>query len=225
VRVVIAEDLVLLRQSVSRMLAHEGIDVVAEAGDAAALVGVVVEHRPDLVISDVRMPPTFTDEGARAVLLLRQRFPDLAVLVLSHVIEPALAMSLVADRPAGFGYLLKDRVLDLDGFVATVREVGAGGTAIDEHVVAHYLRASTDPHLAELTDRERDVLALVAQGLSNVAVAERLVVSERTVDSHLRSIFAKLGLVPSADENRRVRATLAWLAATADGSGLPASSA
>ncbi|MGN9913506.1 response regulator transcription factor [Phytohabitans sp. LJ34] len=213
-RVVIAEDLVLLRQSIARMLAHDGIDVVAQVGDGGALVSTVVAERPDLVIADVRMPPAFTDEGARAVLLLRDRFPDLAVVVLSHVVEPALAMRLAADRPARFGYLLKDRVLDIDEFVAVVRRVAAGGTAIDEHVVRHYLGAARGAGLAALTERERDVLGLLAQGLSNAAIAARLYLSERTVDSHLGSIFTKLGLPPSAEQNRRVRAALAWLSGT-----------
>ena len=209
-RVVIAEDLVLLRQSIARMLAQDGIEVVAQVGDPGALVSAVVAERPDLVVADVRMPPTFTDEGARAVLLLRERFPELAVVMLSHVVEPALAMSLVADRPARFGYLLKDRVLDIDDFVATVRRVADGGTAIDEQVVRHFLNG-TGP--AGLSARERDVLALLAQGHSNVAIAGRLHISERTVDSHLGSIFVKLDLPPDAAHNRRVRAALAWLRA------------
>jgi DNA-binding NarL/FixJ family response regulator len=210
VRVVIAEDLVLLRQSIARMLAQDGIEVVAQVGDAGALVSAVVAERPDLVVADVRMPPTFTDEGARAVLLLRERFPELAVVMLSHVVEPALAMSLVADRPARFGYLLKDRVLDIDDFVATVRRVADGGTAIDEQVVRHFLNGAGP---AGLSARECDVLALLAQGHSNVAIAGRLHISERTVDSHLGSIFVKLDLPPDAAHNRRVRAALAWLRA------------
>lgn len=209
-RVVIAEDLVLLRQSIARMLVGDGMQVAAEVGDAGSLVSAVVEHRPDVVVTDIRMPPDFVDEGARAVMVLRDRFPDLAVVVLSHVVEPSLAMSLVADRPRAFGYLLKDRVLDIDEFVRTVRRVAGGGTAIDPQVVNHFLRRSED-RLAVLSARECDVLSQVAQGYSNRRIAENLVVSVRTVDAHLRSIFVKLDLAQSVDDNRRVRATLAWL--------------
>ncbi|GAA4062232.1 response regulator transcription factor [Nonomuraea soli] len=204
-RVVIAEDLVLLRQSIARLLEQHGIEVVAQAGDAAALVDAVVAHRPDLVIADVRMPPTFTDEGARAALMLRDRYPDLAVLMLSHIVEPALAMRLAGGRPASFGYLLKDRVLDLDDFVAAVERVVGGGTAIDRQVIDHYLVGTS------LSGREREVLGLLAQGLSNQAIARHLVLSERTVDTHLASIFVKLGLPQDGEHNRRVRATLMWL--------------
>ncbi|GAA2875871.1 response regulator transcription factor [Nonomuraea rubra] len=205
-RVVIAEDLVLLRQSIARLLALDGIEVVAEVGDASSLVSAVVAERPDLVIADVRMPPTFTDEGARAVALLRERFPGLAVLMLSHIVEPTLAMTLAAERPARFGYLLKDRVLDLDDFVAAVRRVAGGGTAIDAQVIDHFLTG-----LTVLSGREREVLGLLAQGLSNAAIAARLFISERTVDTHVGSIFTKLDLPPDTDHNRRVRAALLWL--------------
>ncbi|MGW3346002.1 response regulator transcription factor [Nonomuraea rubra] len=205
-RVVIAEDLVLLRQSIARLLALDGIEVVAQVGDASSLVSAVVAERPDLVIADVRMPPTFTDEGARAVVLLRERFPGLAVLMLSHIVEPTLAMTLAAERPARFGYLLKDRVLDLDDFVAAVRRVAGGGTAIDAQVIDHFLTG-----LTVLSGREREVLGLLAQGLSNAAIAARLFISERTVDTHVGSIFTKLDLPPDTDHNRRVRAALLWL--------------
>ncbi|MFI6817906.1 LuxR C-terminal-related transcriptional regulator [Nonomuraea sp. NPDC050328] len=205
-RVVIAEDLVLLRQSIARLLAQHGMEVVAEAGDAGGLIDAVVAHRPDLVIADVRMPPTFTDEGAAAVLVLRRRFPGLAVVVLSHIVEPVLALKLAADRPARFGYLLKDRVLELAEFVAVVERVAGGGTAIDPQVIDHYLIGAT------LSAREREVLGLLAQGLTNQAIARRLVLSERTVDTHINSIFGKLGLLPDAEHNRRVRAALLWLA-------------
>lgn len=213
-RVVIAEDLILLRQSVARILTADGMQVVAEVGDAQSLVAAVVEHRPDVVICDVRMPPGFTDEGARAALLLRKRYPDLAVLMLSHVVEPVLAMRLVKDQPAAFGYLLKDRVLDIDEFVETVRRVASGGTAIDRQVVDHFVNRAGN-RLADLSVRERDVLTQLAQGRSNQAIAQRLFISERTVDAHLRSVFVKLGLAPNAEENRRVRAALTWLGRTA----------
>ncbi|MEW2359861.1 response regulator transcription factor [Spirillospora sp. NPDC029432] len=219
-RVVIAEDLVLLRQGIARMLAQDGIEVAAEVGDGAALVTAVVAERPDLVVADVRMPPTFTDEGARAVLLLRDRFPDLGVVVLSHIVEPALALRLAADRPARFGYLLKDRVLDIDDFTAAVRRVAAGGTAIDAQVIDHYIGGAGP---GGLTAREREVLSLLAQGWSNAAIAGRLFISERTVDSHLGSIFTKLRLPPDTEHNRRVRAALAWLRGeTGAGSDVPA---
>jgi DNA-binding NarL/FixJ family response regulator len=214
VRAVIAEDMVLLREGIARVLARAGIEVVAEVGDARALVGAVVATRPDVAVVDVRMPPTFVDEGAQAVLLLRERFPDLAVLVLSHVVEPGLAARLAADRPSAFGYLLKDRVLDLKDFLAALRRVVAGGTAIDPLVVTHLMSRSTG-RLSELSPRELEVLERLARGCSNAAVAEDLVVSERTVDAHVSSIFAKLGLPPAPDVNRRVQAALAWLEETA----------
>jgi DNA-binding NarL/FixJ family response regulator len=221
VRVVIAEDLVLLRQSVARMLTADGMQVVAEVGDAGALISAVVEHLPDVVVSDIRMPPDFVDEGARAVMLLRDRFPTLAVVVLSHVVEPNLAMRLVADRPAAFGYLLKDRILDIDEFVRTVRRVADGGTAMDRQVIEHFLHRADD-RISSLSSRERDVLSQVAQGYSNRRVAKSLFISERTVDAHLRSIFVKLDLAQSADDNRRVRAALAWLKGARSGANTDA---
>ena len=212
-RVVIAEDLVLLRDGIARALTTHGIDVVAEVGDAGALVEAVAEHRPDLIIVDVRMPPDFSDEGARATRLLRERFPDLAVLVLSHAVDPQLALLLAAERPAGFGYLLKDRVMDVPQFLTSVRTVAAGGTIVDPDVIERGLARLQEP-LEKLSPRERDVLGELAQGRSNAAIASALYVSERTVDAHLRSIFLKLGLPESADANRRVQAALAWLAAS-----------
>lgn len=212
-RVVIAEDLVLLRDGIARALTAHDIDVVAEVGDAGTLIEAVSEHRPDLIIVDVRMPPGFSDEGARATRLLRERFPDLTVLVLSHTVDPQLALLLAAERPTGFGYLLKDRVMDVPQFVASVRTVAAGGTVVDPDVIERGLARRQVP-LEKLSPRERDVLAELAQGRSNAAIAAALFLSERTVDSHLRSIFLKLGLVEDADRNRRVQAALAWLAAS-----------
>lgn len=209
-RVVIAEDLVLLRDGIARAIAAHGFEVVAEVGDAGRLVDVVAREHPDLVITDVRMPPGFSDEGARAARLLRDRFPRIGVVVLSHVVEPELALVLAAERPSGFGYLLKDRVMDVGAFIATLRTVGAGGTVIDPLVVERGL-ARRDAPLRVLTEREREVLGALARGLSNAAIAHELFVSERTVDAHLRSIFGKLGLEPTSDANRRVRAALLWL--------------
>jgi DNA-binding NarL/FixJ family response regulator len=215
VRVVIAEDLVLLRDGISRALMAHGLEVVAEVGDAGALIEAVTAERPDLIVVDVRMPPGFSDEGARATRLLRARFPDLAVLVLSHTVDPSLALMLAAERPAGFGYLLKDRVMQLEGFIDAVREVARGGTVVDPDVVELGLARRHAP-LQRLSRREREVLAELARGRSNVAIAHALFVSERTVDAHLRAIFVKLGLPESADANRRVQAALTWLA-DADG--------
>lgn len=212
-RVVIAEDLVLLRDGIARALNAHGFDVVAEVGDAGALIDAVTIQRPDLIVVDVRMPPGFSDEGARATRLLRARFPHLAVLVLSHTVDPDLALLLAAEHPTGFGYLLKDRVMELDAFIAAVREVAGGGTVVDPEVVERGLARRAEP-LAQLSPREREVLAELAKGRSNAAIAHALFVSERTVDAHLRSIFVKLGLPESADANRRVQAALTWLADT-----------
>lgn len=212
-RAVIAEDMVLLREGIARVLARAGVEVVAEVGDSRGLVAAVVATRPDVAIVDVRMPPTFVDEGARAVLLLRERFPELAVLVLSHVIDATLAARLATDRPAAFGYLLKDRLLDLDDFLTALRRVASGGTVIDPLVVSNLMTRSSS-RLAALSPRELEVLERLAGGLSNAAIAAELVVSERTVDAHVSSIFTKLGLPPAPDVNRRVQAALAWLETT-----------
>lgn len=209
-RAVIAEDMVLLREGIARVLAAADVDVVAQVSDARALVAAVSEHRPDIAVVDVRMPPTFVDEGARAALLIRERFPRTAVLVLSNVVDPRLASRLAAHRPDAFGYLLKDRVLDVDQFLADLTRVAEGGTVVDPLVVSD-LMARSAWRLGDLTPRERDVLERIAGGLSNAAIADALVVSERTVDAHVRSIFVKLGLAPDGDRNRRVQVTLAWL--------------
>ena len=218
-RVVIAEDLVLLRDGLARALRAHGASVVSEVGDAGALLEAVAEFHPDLVLVDVRMPPTFRDEGARAAAYLRERFPEVSVLILSHTIDPDLALSLAAERPAGFGYLLKDRVLDVEDFIESCRAVAAGETVIDPAVVTEGLARRRKP-LAALSERERDVLAELAQGRSNAAIAASLFVSERTVDAHLRSIFVKLGLPLDAGANRRVQAALTWLRGTDDSSVL-----
>jgi DNA-binding NarL/FixJ family response regulator len=209
-RVVIAEDSVLLREGLSRLLADEGIDVVAAVGDGTALVDAVVAHTPDLAIVDVRMPPTFTDEGLRAAVAARTRLPGLPILVLSQYVEERYAVELVAGGAEGIGYLLKERVADVAEFVAAVRRVAAGGTCIDQEVVTQLLVRRRNP-VSALSPREREVLGLMAQGMTNTAIAGQLVVSDGAVEKHIGNIFAKLGLEPRSEEHRRVRAVLAYL--------------
>lgn len=209
-RIVIAEDQVLLRDGLVRLLSAAGHTVVAQVGDARHLIEQVNEHRPDLVIADNRMPPGFADDGIRAVALLRSRFSDLAVLMLTQAVEPSLVAAVAGGRMQAFGYVLKDRVLDTRTFLAQVQRVGEGGTAIDAAVVDGYLRREGG-RLAPLTDREIEVLSLVASGRSNAGIAADLVISRRTVDAHLRSIFTKLDLGASTDDNQRVLAVLNWL--------------
>jgi DNA-binding NarL/FixJ family response regulator len=212
VRVVIAEDLVLLRDGLARLLDAHGHEVVAAVGDGPGLVGAVVEHRPDVAIVDVRLPPSQTDEGLRAALEARSRVPGLPVLVLSQYVEESYAAELVADGSGAVGYLLKDRVADPSDFVDAVARVAGGGTAMDAEVVKQLLaRRRQDDPLDELTPRERDVLELMAQGLSNAAIAGRLVVTEGAVEKHVSSIFMKLGLHQNMGGNLRVLAVLAWL--------------
>lgn len=209
-RVVIAEDQVLLRDGLARLLTGAGHAVVAEVGDGRSLIAEVSARRPDLVIADVRMPPTHTDEGARAVLYLRERYPELAVLILSQGVEPSLLATLAAGEARSFGYLLKDRVLDTEVFLGQLEVVGSGGTAIDPMVIDGCVRRSQD-RLSSLTEREIEVLRLLASGRSNAGIAADLVISRRTVDAHLRSIFTKLGIEAAPDDNQRVLAALDWL--------------
>lgn len=208
-RVVLAEDSVLLREGLAQLLRAEGFDVVAAVGDADALLGAVAADPPDLVITDVRMPPTFTDEGLRAAIVVRAQHPGTAVLVLSQYVEERYAADLLGGRATGVGYLLKDRVADVEEFVATLHRVAAGGTAVDPEVVAQLLsRAQRRDPLDSLTPRELDVLRLMAEGRSNRAIAADLVVSDKAVEKHVSNLFAKLGLAPAGEDHRRVLAVL-----------------
>jgi DNA-binding NarL/FixJ family response regulator len=211
-RVVLADDSVLLREGVARLLEDAGMDVVGQAGDAEDLLRKVHAHKPDVAVVDVRMPPTHTDEGLRAAAQIREALPHTGVLVLSAYIDEGPALELLSDSAEGLGYLLKDRVGDVDGFVDAVRRVGDGGSALDPEVVSRLLgrRRRSDP-LEGVTPREREVLGLMAEGRSNHAIAEQLVVTERAVEKHVTSIFGKLGLPPTQDDHRRVLAVLAYL--------------
>ena len=210
-RIVIAEDAVLLREGLVRLLADEGHEVTSAVSDALALVEAVGRDHPDICIVDVRMPPTFTDEGLRAAIEIRTRWPETAVLVLSQYVEERYATELLSGNTRGVGYLLKDRVADVRDFLDALERVAGGGTALDPEVVAQLLaRARRHPH-DELTPREREVLALMAQGLSNAGIAHRLVVTEGAVEKHVSSIFAKLGLQPTQEDHRRVLAVLSYL--------------
>ncbi|HEY3018757.1 MAG TPA: response regulator transcription factor [Solirubrobacteraceae bacterium] len=213
-RVVVADDSVLLREGVARLLQEAGFEVVAQAGDAEDLLRKVGAHKPDVATVDVRMPPTQTDEGLRAAAEIRRSRPGTGVLVLSQVVEAGSALELFADGAGGLGYLLKDRVADLDRFTDAVRRVAEGGSALDPEVVSLLLgrRRREDP-LGALTPREREVLELMAEGRSNHAIAEQLVVTERAVEKHVTSIFGKLGLAPAAEDHRRVLAVLRYLEA------------
>jgi DNA-binding NarL/FixJ family response regulator len=213
-RVVLADDSMLLREGIARLLEEAGMEVVAQSGDAEDLLRKVGAHKPDVAIVDVRMPPTHTDEGLRAAAEIRERFPETGVLVLSQYIEESYAMELLGAHSEGVGYLLKDRVSDLDRFVEGVKRVGEGGSVLDPEVVSRLLgrRREADP-LAEISPRERDVLGLMAEGRSNHAIATELVVTERAVEKHVTSIFNKLNLPPTADDHRRVLAVLTYLKA------------
>jgi DNA-binding NarL/FixJ family response regulator len=209
-RVVIAEDSVLLRDGLTRLFISRDIDVVAAVGDATALLQAVEEHQPDLLVADVRMPPDFTDEGLRAALEVRQQWPQVGVLVLSQYVEERYATKLLAGHTSRIGYLLKDRVADVDEFVDAATRIAEGGTVLDPEVVSQLLVRRTDP-LERLTPREHDVLALMAEGRSNAGIAATLVVSESAVAKHVNSIFTKLGLTPADNGHRRVLAVLRFL--------------
>jgi DNA-binding NarL/FixJ family response regulator len=212
VRVVIAEDSVLLREGVARILADAGFEVVGQAGTADELMLKVRSYSPDLAIVDIRMPPTHTDEGLQAAHEIREKHPGIGVLVLSQYIEPAYAMELLAESAEGVGYLLKDRISDVDEFSDAVRRVADGGSALDPEIVSQLVgRRRGDDPLGELTPREREVLGLMAEGRSNQGIAERLVVTERAVEKHVTSIFSKLNLPAASADHRRVLAVLAYL--------------
>jgi DNA-binding NarL/FixJ family response regulator len=212
VRIVIAEDLFLLRDGLTRLLEAHGCSVVAAVETGEDLVAAVLTARPDIAIVDVRLPPTFTDEGLRAALAARRELPGLPVLVLSQYVEQLYARELLASGSGGIGYLLKDRVLDGTEFTDAVRRVAAGGTAMDPEVVARLLTTSAgDGAIGTLSPREREVLGLMAEGRSNSAIAQQLVITERAVAKHTASIFLRLGLQPSDDDNRRVLAVIAYL--------------
>jgi DNA-binding NarL/FixJ family response regulator len=211
-RVIVAEDSVLLREGVVRLLQEAGHEVVGQAGDPDDLMRKVRAHKPDLAVVDVRMPPTQTDEGLRAAKEIRSELPGVGVLVLSGYVEPTYAQELLAENAAGLGYLLKDRVADVGAFADAVERVGGGGSALDPEVVSVLMgRTREDDPLEALTPREREVLSLMAEGRSNAAIAEQLVVTERAVEKHVTSIFGKLGLTASNDDHRRVLAVLRFL--------------
>jgi DNA-binding NarL/FixJ family response regulator/class 3 adenylate cyclase len=213
-RVVVAEDSVLLREGIARLLDDAGFEVVGQAGTADELMLKVRSYKPEVAIVDIRMPPTQTDEGLRAAKEIREKHPQTSVLVLSQYLEPAYALELLSESAEGVGYLLKDRVADIPEFVAAVKRVGEGGSALDPSVVSQLVgRRRQDDPIDQLTPREREVLGLMAEGLSNVAIAERLVVTERAVEKHVTSIFGKLRLVAGSEHHRRVLAVLAFLRA------------
>jgi DNA-binding NarL/FixJ family response regulator len=213
-RIVVADDAVLLREGLVRLLAEDGHEVVAAVGDGPALTESVLTHRPDISVVDVRMPPTHTDEGLRAAITVRTQLPGAPVLVLSQYVEASYAADLLADGSGAVGYLLKDRVADVEEFLDALDRVARGATVLDPQVVAHLLagqRQRKDDPLNALTERERQLLALMAEGLSNTAIARRLVLSGSAVEKHIGNIFVKLGLPPDDAQHRRVRAVLAYL--------------
>ena len=210
-RVVIAEDSVLLREGLTRLLAEAGHDVAAAAGEAEEFLRAVGKYEPDVVVVDVRMPPTFTDEGLRAALVVRQRWPAVSVLVLSQYVEERYATELLSDRPHGVGYLLKDRVADLGEFLDALDRVATGGSALDPEVVAQLLVRRRDDPMSRLTPRELQVLQLMAEGRSNNGIVEMLKVSPSAVEKYVTNIFAKLDLPPTGTDHRRVLAVLKYL--------------
>lgn len=214
-RVIVVEDLLLTREGIVRLLGDVGVEVVAQAPDASRLIELVGHHRPDAVILDIRMPPTYVDEGVASASKLRDGFPGMGILVLSQYVEPTWALRLMADHPQGVGYLLKERVADVAVIVDALRRVVDGETVVDPTIVARLLgrKRKHDP-LATLTERERQVLGLVAEGLTNRAIATRLSITERTVETHLSGVFSKLELDGSPDQHRRVLAVLTLLRAT-----------
>jgi DNA-binding NarL/FixJ family response regulator len=212
VRVVLADDTVLLREGVARILGEAGFEVVGQAGNADELMLKVRSYSPDVAIVDIRMPPTHTDEGLRAAQEIREKHPTCGVLVLSQYVEAGYAMELLADSAEGVGYLLKDRVSDVNEFADAVRRVGEGGSALDPTIVSQLVgRRRRDDPIDQLTPREREVLGLMAEGRSNSGIAEQLVVTERAVEKHVTSIFSKLRLPAAAEDHRRVLAVLAYL--------------
>jgi DNA-binding NarL/FixJ family response regulator len=206
-RIVIAEDAAIMRDGLTQTLARRGHEVVASVGNAGELVKAVLDHRPDVAVIDVRMPPTHTDEGLRAAIAIRRDHPDVGTLVFSQYIEARAAAELLASSPGGVGYLLKDRVADVSEFVEAISSVARGGTVLDPEVVRQLFSRHSD----SLTGREREVLALIAQGRSNVAIASALFISPGVVEKHVANIFAKLGLAPSDNDNRRVMAAIRYL--------------
>jgi DNA-binding NarL/FixJ family response regulator len=215
VRVVVADDAMILREGLARLLVEAGFEVVGQASDAAELLERIDATAPDVAIVDIRMPPSHTDEGLRAAAEIRSSHPGVGILVLSQYARPSYAIELLSNGTEGIGYLLKDRVSDLEELASSVRRVGEGGSVLDPSVVAQLVerpRPAHDP-LEELTDRERDVLSLMAEGRSNKAIGQRLFITEHTVEKHVKSIFGKLRLPPSADDHRRVLAVLTFLSA------------
>ncbi len=210
-RVVIGEDSVLLREGLVRLLNTSGFEVLAALGDAETTLTAVEEHQPDLVVIDVRMPPSFTDEGLRAALVIRRQWPSIAVLVLSQYVEEQFASELLSGNTRGVGYLLKDRVADVGEFLAALRRVAEGGTALDPEVVAQILVRRRSAPLDRLTPREQEVLGLMAEGRSNSAIAGALFITDSAVGKHVNNIFAKLGLPPADNDHRRVLAVLQYL--------------
>jgi DNA-binding NarL/FixJ family response regulator len=211
-RVVIADDSILMREGIATLLGRAGIDVAAQASSGEELLRQVEDHAPEVALIDIRMPPTFTDEGLRAAHEIRARHPEMGIVILSQHVEAGTATRLLAESPARLGYVLKDRVGDVRDFAATLRRVAAGGSALDPEVVSRMLASTRDdPSLASLTPREREVLGLLAEGRSNKAIGERLELSPRGVQKHITAVFTKLGLTSDEDDNRRILAVLEYL--------------